>query len=913
MSNVEAADRDPRMIKLIARLMGGIAVGSMALHGVAAHAQAPAPAEEVVASTAAETGQDEGEIVVTGTQLRGIAPVGTNVVSMSREDIAATGATSANDILRAIPQVSSAFLSNPSAPPGGLSIIRPNIRNLGASGTNTTLVIVDGHRVVGAGVLQSTPDPDIIPPGVLERVDVVPDGGSSIYGSDAIGGVINYISRKTFDGFEVNARTGFADNYRTTDLSLTAGKDWGSGSAFVSYAWAHNDAIFGKDRDYVQQVTPNQGHCGAGTIFANGTSYAITGPDPDTFTPGTISSCDVTDEVSLWPEVTRHNMFAGITQEITSAITLDVRGYYADRRLTNHKGLDVDFGANTVTITAANPYFDPIAGETSQTVRTSYIGVFDDRYRNRLTSYGITPTVTAKLGGDWQLRTMFNYGRSITRTSETQVNAAIAANTLNYYNLASSTAAQLAAASLHNFGVGKQSLVNVRAIVDGPAFTLPGGEVRIAIGGEYYKEKVAVQGPSGAVAFGTEDSSPITRRDRDVKAVFAEIAVPLVGAENAMAGIEALTLSASGRYDDYSDQGGTFNPKLGLTYKPVDWIKIRGNWGKSFNAPALIDVTDVTFVFPIPFPAVVGQVSSATLIPTGNRGSDVKPQTATTWSVGFDISPPPLSGLTLSATYWNVDLKKEISLLAGQPLTPSLLASGLYQDPVPCVDAINRFSSAAPISTVLSTLAGLGVPAADRPAAACAALLNVSGATNIAVLDWRVQNLGEVKVEGIDFNASFNRPVSFGSVNASLAGSYTLNRDRAVVPGAPFVNALQNPGSSRLALIATAGVQVGNFTGSASLNHRSGYDIFPVIAANPANPFPQSQDHVGSFTTVDAFFQYRLPESWLKPETFLTLNVTNVFDQDPPFYNFPSFGGNSGYTNGSTLGRLVQIGIRSKF
>jgi iron complex outermembrane receptor protein len=98
-----------------------------------------------------------------------------------------------------------------------------------------------------------------------------------------------------------------------------------------------------------------------------------------------------------------------------------------------------------------------------------------------------------------------------------------------------------------------------------------------------------------------------------------------------------------------------------------------------------------------------------------------------------------------------------------------------------------------------------------------------------------------------------------------------------------------------------------------SVIHRSGYDLDPIIAANPANPFPQAQSRVGSFTTVDAFLEYTLPETWLPAETSLTLNVNNLFDEDPPFYNFPAFGGNSGYANGSTLGRLVQIGLRTKF
>jgi iron complex outermembrane receptor protein len=814
----------------LARFMSGIAIGALALHAASAHAQDTVPTPTPSDQVASEEG--DTEIVVTGTQLRGIAPVGTNVVSLSQENIAATGATSANDILTKVPQVTSAFGNTPMAPPGGLAIIRPNIRGLGASGTNTTLVIVDGHRVVGAGVVQSTPDPDVIPLGALERVDIVPDGGSSIYGSDAIGGVINYISRRKFDGLEISARTGFADDYQNTDVNVTAGKDWGSGSGYISYSWAHNNAIFGKDRDYVRQVTPNEGYCGAGTLFANGTSYAITGANPDNYTPGTISGpCDITDEASLWPRITRHNIIRSLTQDFGSSVTLDVRAYYADRQITHYKGLQANDSASTVTITAANPYFNSIAGETSQVIRTNYLGIYDDSYQNRLRSYGITPTLTVRFG-DWQLRTMFNYGESKTETSETQINEDVATTTLNYYNLAANTQNQLAAASLHNFGVSNQTLLNARAIADGPLTHIGGGDVRMAIGVEYYRETIAFQ-TAQPTAFGAEQSVPVVRLDRNVKAVFGEIAVPLFGPDNAVPGIHALTLSASGRYDDYSDQGGTFNPKLGITYQPNDWIKIRGNWGKSFNAPSLVDMTGVTVAVPAGF-AALGQTSPTSLILIGNRGADVKPQIANTWSVGLDLAPPAVPGLTMSATYWNVDMKREISLLAGQPITPA--TQGLLTDPVSCPAAVAQYSS-YPILNLFPF----------PPALVCAIFFG--GASNIAVLDWRVQNLGEIKTDGLDFNVSYDRKVSFGAVHASVAGSYTLDRDRSIVPGAPFVSSF-DAGASRLSLVASLGAQVGDFSGSATLTHRGGYSINPGVPANPANPFPQAQNEIGSFTAA---------------------------------------------------------------
>ncbi len=95
-------------------------------------------------------------------------------------------------------------------------------------------MLVNGHRLVGSGILQNYPDVSVIPPGIIERVDVIPDGGSSIYGSDAIGGVINFITRKRVSGIEANLKYGLTDGYNAADGNLTAGKEWDTGSISAS-------------------------------------------------------------------------------------------------------------------------------------------------------------------------------------------------------------------------------------------------------------------------------------------------------------------------------------------------------------------------------------------------------------------------------------------------------------------------------------------------------------------------------------------------------------------------------------------------------------------------------------------------------------------------------------------------------
>lgn len=882
------------------RILAGASAMVMILSANPAIAQANEPiADDAAAAT------DDEDIVVTGTLIRGVAPTGTNVVELSSEDIVASGATNTNQVLARIPQVTSSFNRTPALAGGsGETINRPNIRNLGAAGGSTTLVLIDGHRGVPAGVVQTVPDPDVIPPGLLARVEVVPDGGSAIYGSDAVGGVINLITKKRFDGIEAMARAGFADDYTTVDGNLTAGTDWGSGSAFVSYAYAQHDALFGRDRDYVQQIADNLGFCSPGTVSITRAGVTTTYALPDR-TPGTIAQCDNTDNATFYPKERRHSVFAGITQDLSPSLSFDLRGYYTRRNTTNR----FDFNARnstTYTITSANPYYVPIGPDDpgAQNVNFTFAGVQDDRARNSLDVFQITPSFTAALGGDWQLRVLGSYGRSIVevRNPEAEpgaITAALAGTTqataLNPYDVGATDPAVLQSIYREFYSNSEQELFNARSIVDGTLFELPGGGVRLAVGAEWVRE--TYDSFNGLITVGDFNAAPRAQNERTIKSAFGEFVVPVVGEGNSFPGVHSLRLSASARYDDYSDFGSTFNPKFGLTYEPVEWITIRGNWGEAFNAPSLSDLNSsdnlavVLGVSPFRDPADPPN-PLAILRPTiiligGNSG--LQPQTADTWSVGMDLRPPVVPGLTLSATYYNVELTNQIALI---PFTSPSIYAPAYAPFVikdPTLAQAQAFIGGATVTGAPSIEAAFALPPFFLPP--------------YALLDARRNNLGEVKQDGIDFAVDYTRGTSFGSIFANVGGSYVLSRDVAPISGAAFTNVLQDPGASRLSLVASAGAKIGDFLASITASHSAGYDIVPITTSGFG-----TQDHVDSFTTVDLFFQYDLEGLGFLEETALTLNVNNVFDEAPPFFN-----AGSGFTNGSTLGRLVQVGIRTKF
>ncbi|MBB3360002.1 MULTISPECIES: TonB-dependent receptor domain-containing protein [unclassified Novosphingobium] len=837
------------------------------------------------------------EIVVTGTLIRGVAPVGTNVIGVSTADIRATGASSTNNLLATIPQVSN-FNSFPSGSASfGQPIAQTNLRNLGASGGTTTLLLLNGHRLVGSGILQTYADPTIIPPGIIERVEVVPDGGSSIYGSDAIGGVINIITRKRSSGVDIAANYGFADGYATLDGNVTAGKDWGSGSFTLSYAYAWHNNIQGIERDYVtQNNTANGGSdrrvttCAQPNLIVGGVTYAMPG-----LVAGTRNLCSNTDYADIYPRERRHTVFGTLDQDLSDKLSFNLTGYFSER--VTHT-LTAPLSTNS-TITSANPYFRPIGTETSQQVLFDYSPVFGKGTDNpaRFNSWGFTPTFTYSLPHDWKLRGMLNYGQSYNSTTERSintdaVNAALAATTtsaaLDPYDLSQTNPAVLTGIRGYtNFSEATQKLAEARIVADGAVLSLPGGDLRLAVGSEYHWEKIDAH-----IAFGA-DASPKQNRaiaSRNVASIYGEVLVPLVGPGNAMTLVQALDLTGSVRYDHYDDVGGTTNPKIGFTYRPVHGISFRGNWGTSFHAPSLADTTGAVDARVSSIPIVLNLAPGSSpadmfrpILYISGGNPNLRPERATTWSLGTDIQPDFFKGLTISATYYNVDFKDQISVNIGGLLG----GASFYADP-----------TNAPFYILNPTLAQATAFSGGVRADNFTSLASFFAANNpYAIYDLRRYNRGRLKQDGIDFNVTLRRPVGFGTINAGFAGTYTLHRKTKDSPTSAFVERLDN-GVSRFNFVASLGLDSGALSSRVSLNHSGGY---PIIG-EPLQP------RVGAFNTVNLFAALDLEKLGLKRPVSLSLTVNNLLDQDPPWRN-----AGSGYANGSTLGRLVQFGLRTKF
>ncbi|MCK9563351.1 MAG: TonB-dependent receptor plug domain-containing protein, partial [Bacteroidales bacterium] len=198
------------------------------------------------------------EIVVTGTLIRGTEVTGSQTIGIKAEDIGEIGAINTNEILASVPQVTNYFNNRPEEDPRGadaITISRPNLRNMpgfnSASGS-VTLVLLDGHRIAPVGVNEAAIDVDMILGNVLQSVDIVTDGGSSLYGADAVAGVINFVTKKGFDGVQVDLDYGSGDDFDTASASLIAGTNWDSGSIYAAVSHSQRDSILNGDRSWAK-------------------------------------------------------------------------------------------------------------------------------------------------------------------------------------------------------------------------------------------------------------------------------------------------------------------------------------------------------------------------------------------------------------------------------------------------------------------------------------------------------------------------------------------------------------------------------------------------------------------------------------------------------------------------------------
>ncbi|MEQ6333737.1 TonB-dependent receptor domain-containing protein [Sphingobium sp. MK2] len=863
---------------------------------------------------AAQEEASTADIVVTGSRVRGAAPVGSTVTTLGRAEMEASSAVTVDRMIKEIPQVFDLGVSENSRGQSGGSgnITYGNSVNLRGIGPYATLVIIDGHRVTNNS---RSIDPSVLPSLGVERIEVVADGASAVYGSDAVAGVVNLIPRRSLDGGEVFARSGIASrgDFHETTLGAAIGKVFDRGQIMVAYEHVERSNLSGDDRSFFTSDQRASGggdyriaRCAPGNINANGTTYAIpaggvTQANAGSLAAGTINRCDELANQDLMPEQNYDSVNSTGRFEFNDWLSVFYDGFYSKRNFYRRSA----YSNARLTVPQTNAFFVRPAGFTGTSYTLDY-NFRDDVPTNdsfgSAESWQITPGVRAKLPYDWEAEALFGYGKtndfsgSYHGINNAALNAALASSdpaaAFDPYGLGRTSETLLATIANQIFLAPTNGrLKTYEARLNGPLFTLPGGAVKLATGYERQDFTVALGSARGA------PTNPITFRHfgRKVDSVYGELYIPLFGADNAMPGFERLELNAAVRHDKYSDVGSTTNPKFGINWQPVRWAKLRASYGTSFRAPTIPEIygnSNNIFGQSYQNPAGGAPLQGYAL---SGPNLDLKPETATTWSIGADFDPLP--NLNFGITYW--DVKYENQVLAN---LSNLTILGNEAEYAGTSIILRGAAAAARIQELLAqgvALAGGSFPGGD-PA-------NVT-----LFVDGRSQNLGVSVTRGIDFTGTWNTRLGANdALTVNVSGTYLTKYNVAVTPAAPLVdrrNVIFNP----LKLKARASVtwDHGPFSARVLATHVGGY------RNNLTNPVQS----VKSYTPVDLTLNWKIgdqqADGFFEKGLVLGLEVRNMFDIAPPYVNLaPSGNGSGGYdaTASDPIGRLFAVSVRKSF
>ena len=868
---------------------------------VPTHAQAQAQPEA--------DGEDDA-IVVTGSRVRGEAPVGSAVTTLGRAEIETSSAVTVDRMIKEIPQNFDLGVSENSRGQSGGSgnIVYGNTVNLRGIGPYATLVLIDGHRVTNNS---RSIDPSVLPSLGVERVEVVADGASAIYGSDAVAGVVNLIPRRSLNGVEAFARGGVSDDGAFHEYSIGAavGKVFDRGQIMLAFEHVERSNLSGDDRVF---FTSNQTafggpdgrttRCYPGAIRAGGQTYAIpsagvTQATAGSLVAGTLNKCDLQAGQDLSPRQSYNSVNGTGRFELTDWLSFSLDAFYSKREFFRRSA----YSSNTVTVPQSNAFFVRPAGFTGTSYTVDYM--FRELPANDSSGYAeswqVTPKITIKLPHDFEFEALAGYGKtndysaSYTGLNNAAVNAALIssdpATALDVYGLGRTNTALYATLANQIFlAPTNGKLKTYEARLNGSLFDLPGGSVKLATGYERQEFSVALGSARGG------PTTPLTWRyfGRNVDSMYAELFVPVFGSGNAVPGFERLELNAAVRHDKYSDVGNTTNPKFGINWVPVQGVKLRGSYGTSFRAPTIPEIygnSNNLFIQNYANPGG-GQITGVAL---SGQNLNLKPETASTWSIGADFDPLP--GLRLGITYWDVNYENQV--LANLSNLSILGSASLYT-------GTNILYTGTAAATQIQNYNNAGI--------AFVGSLPSGGIPSITVfVDGRSQNLGVSKTRGIDFTLNYRTDLSDkDTLSFSAAGTYLTTYKVAITPTAPLTNQLNNI-FNPLKFKARASLtwDHGPFSARMTLTHVGGYN----------NTFANPVQQVSSFNPVDLGLTWKVGDldSSGAIERGLTfgIEVRNLFDQKPPYVNIaPNGNGSGGYdaTAADPIGRVIAASVRVK-
>lgn len=744
----------------------------------ASSATAPAAAPSVPARRADSDAQatepvaDLARTRVTGSRLkRSEFETASPVIVIDRAEIDRAGFSTVRELVNTLPQASVAMDES-----GNNSWLGSATVQLRGLSYGSTLVLINGRRVSPSGAQASRNffDLNSIPLEAIDRVEVLTDTASAVYGGDAIGGAINFILRSDYDGALVKTRYGTSYSGDATEKS-TSFLLGGSGERFdgtLVFEHFTRDALRSLDRDATStwNFTSQGGPDGRSVNSFPGNVFALPGtgnlpglnnsfagvpagtngvgltPADFAATDGVLNYSDMSPWNVIAPGTTRTGVMGSGRYRLDNGITL-----YGDVMHNRIKQL-VEFASDSVyggdfgfvTVPADNP-FNPFGVEVGINYRFLDLGPRQDDSTTQFTR--LVVGAQGSVGGlDWDVSLLSDKDESTT----VERNFIDVDRVRQYLNMTDPSVALNVFSSLP----GANSQATLDAIRARDTYFLSTGATMLegSLSGGWDMLGTRLLYSIGAAArresLQWDVATTMIDVRREINSVYFEASLPF-----ALAPSRRLEFNVAGRYDDYDDIGSSFNPQFGVVWKPSDWLLLRASAGTAFKAPSLYDLHAPQQISPSAFLNDPLRNGEAVEVEYRSGGSlAVRPEEGESITVGFIIEPQSLPGLSFGGSLFRVKQN----------------------------DFITRFYD---WNVILSNpdLFGHLIYRADPTAADIAAGLP----GRLYRLDLTTLNFGQVVVEGMDFEAAYAfETQSLGNFVWTLKGSYVDSYEVLLMPGA---------------------------------------------------------------------------------------------------------------------------------
>ena len=809
-----------------------------AMAAAPAQGQTPIPDEPIRTDAEGNAVDREEAIVITGSRIRrDPLDLDAPITFVDQEDMARTGLNSVNDVLQRLPSsgggLNSKFnnsgnLGNPPDGGGvGAGAAEIDLRYLGS---RRVLVLVDGLRyVLGAsasGVPGST-DLNSIPESAIERIEVLQDGASAIYGSDAIAGVVNIITKRSQAGVQASAQLGIYD--RGDGFTQNYQISWGNGSdgplqLVVGGNYVRQDPVGTSARGLSLFPEPYTTACQAtcssftpngrylGSAFVSGNATLIAPVIGRSATPADFRTfVSPADRFNFGPfnylqiPLERMGVFGNLRYELSESVNFSLRTLF-NRRESKNQAAPLPFGIGPasgltpvlgdIVVSATNP-FNPFgvdlggANGNVDAIFRRFLEGGPRRFHQTVdTYYGV-----ASLDGDfdmgessWYWDVNASYGRNkAEQTMFGNINSSLLRQALGpisgctspcvpfnlFGGFGSITPAMIDFVTFERNDSSEQDQFDATANLSGNLFDLPGGPLGLAVGLEYRNLDGRFD-PDPVVAAGFSSDIPAqpTRGGYDVKEAYAELNAPILAD---VPFIELLELSGAVRFSDYSTSGSTTTFRGGVNWKPIEDLRLRASYAEGFRAPSIGEL----FGTQSRFDEVLDD-------PCSSHSSNLAPRR---FANDAEVRAACIAaGVPANGSYQQANAQISVSTGGNEALLPetseSWVAGGVYSPswlPGLSLEAnwyrirLEGAIQAVPRSTTVLNCLLTADPAT------CALVTRVGGA--LTEVEGFLQNIAAIRTSGIDVNLAYRGvETGLGRLGFTWNNTYLLNFD-VIVPG----------------------------------------------------------------------------------------------------------------------------------